>query len=100
MISREEVKALADLARLELPDSEVDKLRQDLGAVLDYVAKLKVEATDLEPKPETLSGARNTLRPDASPHESGIYTDALLKAAPETRDGYFVVKPIFPQDDN
>lgn len=100
MISREEVKNLALLARLELPESEIDKLRQDLGVVLDYVAKLKVEASDLEVKGETRSLSDNTLRSDSSPHESGIYTEALLKASPETRDGYFVVKPIFPQDDN
>ena len=99
MISREEVKALAHLARLELPESEVDKLCQDLESILGYVAGLKVEATQLDQDRETRTASDNTLRPDTRPHESGIHTEQLLKASPLTRDGYLVVKPIFPQDD-
>jgi aspartyl-tRNA(Asn)/glutamyl-tRNA(Gln) amidotransferase subunit C len=41
MISLEEVKKLAMLARIELTPKEEKELQKDLGAILDYVSKLK-----------------------------------------------------------
>ena len=95
MVSRAEVNNLAALARLELPESEVEKLRQGLESILGYVARLKVEASELASVTETRALSDNTLRPDANPHQAGIHTECLLKASPAQKDGYFVVKPIF-----
>ncbi len=41
MISLEEVKKLALLARIEIDKKEAEELQKDLGAILDYVSKLK-----------------------------------------------------------
>jgi len=49
MISLEEVKNLAYLARIELDKKESEELQKELGAILDYVSKLK-EAPDREIK--------------------------------------------------
>lgn len=95
MVSREEVSNLATLARLELPEAEVEKLHQDLESILGYVARLKVEASELKSVTEIHALSDNTLRPDANPHQTGINTEQLLKASPATRNNYFVVKPIF-----
>ena len=95
MISRAEVNNLATLARLELPATEVEKLRQDLESILGYVSRLKAEASDLFKTPQAKMLSDNTLRPDGPAHKSGIYTERLLAASPENRDGYLVVKPIF-----
>lgn len=95
MISRAEVNNLATLARLELPETEVERLCQDLEAILGYVARLKVETDDLASAPPARALSDNTLRTDSEPHEAGIHTERLLAASPATRDGYLVVKPIF-----
>jgi hypothetical protein len=34
------------------------------------------------------------MRDDANPHESGLYTDDLLKAAPAVKDAHVVVKQV------
>ena len=100
MIRREEVINLAALARLELRDSEIEPLRHDLEAILGYVARLKVETTSHSSASQPRTLADNTLRVDEQPHPAGVFTEALLAASPEQRDGYVVVKPIFPQDAN
>ena len=41
MISIEEIKKLALLARIEIKADEARELQKDLGAILDYVSKLK-----------------------------------------------------------
>ncbi|MEK7622042.1 MAG: Asp-tRNA(Asn)/Glu-tRNA(Gln) amidotransferase subunit GatC [Patescibacteria group bacterium] len=97
MISREEVVNLAALARLALPEGEVEKLRQDLGSILDYFTRLKVDSETNEVTP-TRTSADNTLRTDGAPHEAGIHTERLLAMSPVRQGGYFVVKPIFPND--
>lgn len=100
MINREEVKNLAALARLELPEAEIEELRRDLESILGYVADLQVKAEDLPAAISVRSLSDNTLRRDAVPHPAGIYTERLLAASPESRNGYLVVKPIFPSDVN
>lgn len=42
MITPEEIKNLASLARLEVSEAESAKLQHDLGAILDYVGELKL----------------------------------------------------------
>ena len=47
MISKEEVQHIAKLARLELTETEVEKMQKDLSAILDYFNLLQKT-----PKPE------------------------------------------------
>ena len=46
MISAEEIKKLALLARIEIEADEAKELQKDLGAILDYVSKLKEAPVD------------------------------------------------------
>lgn len=41
MISLEEVKKLAMLARIEMDKKELEELQKDLGHILDYVGQFK-----------------------------------------------------------
>jgi aspartyl/glutamyl-tRNA(Asn/Gln) amidotransferase C subunit len=96
MITREEIIKLATLSRLKLSDEEIVHMQKDMGAILAYVDKLK-EAKGIDHGP-VMSVNKNVLREDANPHEGGIFTDRLIKAAPrhaETADGkYLKVKKI------
>ncbi|MDO8183674.1 MAG: aspartyl/glutamyl-tRNA amidotransferase subunit C [bacterium] len=99
MISIEEVKKLADLARLNVPEGELDKLAKDLESILGYVSELK--NAPISPAGEFAEEQKliNVLREDTNPHESGLYTADLVKAFSKTRDNYLSVKPILAKNE-
>ena len=93
-MNKDEVQKLAKLARIDMPDAEAEKLSHEFEAILGYVADVKKAVSgDIELKKEDMP-LRNVMREDAEPHESGLYTDALLAEAPSAKDGYVVVKKI------
>lgn len=92
MIGKDDVKKLAELSRLELTPKEMNELSKDIESILAYVSELTEIATK-EPVNET-GALRNVMRKDEKPHESGIFTDVLLKAAPNREKNYFKVKKI------
>lgn len=103
MIERKDVEKLAALARITIPEDQIEKVRQDIGGILDYVSQINEihdKATESKARGEALdniqynSGVKNVLRPDENPHEPGLYTGALLAAAPKTEKGYIKVKKI------
>ena len=76
MISPEEVKNLASLARLDLSPAEIEKLPHDLDAVLAYVGELKGVNASVEATASQVGKNYNRLREDANPdpsRESGDY---------------------------
>lgn len=92
MLTTEEVKKIAVLARIELSEAEVEKFRKELSTVLDYVEELKqVNVEGLE-EVSQVTGLVNVQRMDkpvvANNHEE------IFSQAPEMKDGYFKVKAI------
>lgn len=62
-INTQDIKYLADLARIEVQPEEAVHLVEDLSAILDYVAKLQsVDITNVKPMAENIDSAN--LRPD------------------------------------
>ena len=41
MISKEEIKKLADLARIEIGEEEIENLRGEMDSILEYVGQVK-----------------------------------------------------------
>ena len=85
------VKALAELARLDISDAEVAKLEKEIPDILKFVEQIQSVASDAKPTSPEL---RNVLRDDANPHESGLYTKRLLDAAPKAENDRIVVKQV------
>ena len=92
MISEEEVRHVAELARLGLSDEEVSRMSGQLGAILDSVEK--IGELDLAGVPPTATplAAVNVLRPD-EPREE-LSREAALSQAPDTSGGLFGVPRI------
>lgn len=86
-----DVKALAELARLEVSDAEVAKLEQEIPDILKFVETIQSVATDAKPTSPQL---RNVMRADENPHETGLYTKKLLEAAPKSEKDRIVVKQV------
>jgi aspartyl-tRNA(Asn)/glutamyl-tRNA(Gln) amidotransferase subunit C len=92
MISEEEVRHVAELARLGLSDEEVTRMSGELGAILDSVEKLgELELSGVQPTANPLS-AVNVLRAD-EPHEE-LPRDEALSQAPDPADDLFGVPRI------
>ena len=92
MIEKKDIERLAKLSRIELSESDTKGLTKDIESILGYVDQLKEVKANLG-KSEAGEN-RNVLREDGDPHESGIYTEAILKEAPNTEDNFIKVKNI------
>lgn len=92
MLSEEEVKKVATLARIELSDAEVAKFQKDLSQVLDYVDELKAVNTDGLEIVSSVTGLENVDREDRPTLID--YQDEIMANAPQSKDGYYKVKSI------
>lgn len=91
-ISRDEVLHVANLARLELTDDQLDRFTEQLGSVLEYAAR--IEALDLSttaPMEHPLP-LRNVMRPDVVAQT--VDRDEVLGQAPAAESGQFRVPPV------
>lgn len=88
-----DIKALAELARLEISDAELAELEKEIPAILKFVDQIQNVAETWKAKP-SIDVGRNVMRADENPHESGEFTERLLKAAPKSADGMVVVKQV------
>ena len=91
-ITRDEVLHVAKLARLALTDEEVERVREQLSAILEAVGK--VSELDLEGVPPTSHPLDliNVLAED-EPAPS-LARDEALANAPDPEDGFFGVPPV------
>ncbi|HLA49235.1 MAG TPA: Asp-tRNA(Asn)/Glu-tRNA(Gln) amidotransferase subunit GatC [Candidatus Saccharimonadales bacterium] len=92
-LSRDAVLKLAQLSRLKLTDEEIERFREELSSILDYVEVLdKVDTKGLEPTYQ-VTGLKNVMRRDevkdyqAKPKE-------LMKNAPAVEKNQFKVKRV------
>lgn len=90
-LTREDVLKLAQLARLDLTDQEVDEFSAELSEILQYVEHLgSVEVAGLRPT-QQITGLTNVMRDDEI-RDYGYKTEDLLKNVPETKEHMLKVK--------
>lgn len=95
MISKEEVKHIAKLARLGLTEPEIEKFQKELSSILDYIEKLKeVDIKNVEPTSHTLK-IENVFREDVAKKLDIEKVKKLIKAFPERENTFLKVKSIF-----
>ena len=94
MISKEDVKHIAKLARLELSEKELVKMQKDLTEILDYFTVLKKTSRNNTESYAEKRGRKNILRKDeVLPRDPNLAND-LLRLAPATQEGYIKVKAV------
>ena len=87
-----DIEKLAELSRIEMSQEEKEKILNDMDSILGFIDQIqnaKVDITERE-----AGEVRNIMREDENPHESGMYTDDILREVPKVRDGYVEVKKI------
>lgn len=78
MITPEQVKHIAKLARLGLLEADVEKFAKQLSSIMEYVEKLnEVEVKDVAPTSQ-VTGLENVMREDVEERFSN--REDLLKA--------------------
>jgi len=94
-ISREEVAHVARLARLELSPAELERMRQELSAILAYIDKLRALDTEgVEPTSHAVPLV-NVMRDD-EPAPS-FPPSEMLANAPDPAGGLFRVPKIIEE---
>lgn len=92
-LTRDAVLKLAQLSRLKLTNDEIERLRQELSSVLDYVEMLdEVDVGDLEPTYQ-VTGLKNVMRED-KPKDYQAKPADLLKGAPAVEKNQFKVRRV------
>ncbi len=95
MLTPEEVRHVAMLARLGLSDEEVETMRAQLVQVLDYINMLdKVDTSKIPPTAQILSHL-NIMRADST-RPSWPPADVLANA-PGAEDGFFRVPAVLEE---
>ncbi len=91
-IGRNEVEYVANLARLQLDNGEIDEFAQQLSDILLYVDKLsEVDTDNVEPLAHAVE-MNNAFRDDKVLRKSS--KEATLANAPDKDDDYFKVPRI------
>ena len=91
-LTLQEVEHIAALARLRLTDEEKAAYREQLSAVLEYVARLQTLDTGGIPPTSSVQPPQTRLRPDAV--EAMLPREQLFANAPEVQNGQFRVPPV------
>ncbi len=91
-IDRAEAARIAALARLSIPEDELDRVAAQLSQVLGFVERLSaLDLAGLEPT--AFAPAGGPLRPD-EPDPRTLPPGTATEGAPEAEDGYFLVPPV------
>jgi aspartyl-tRNA(Asn)/glutamyl-tRNA(Gln) amidotransferase subunit C len=95
-ISREDVLRVADLAYLDLSESELETYRKQIDEILEYIGKLnELDTANVEPMAQVLTDDQTsdaTLREDVVvPCQVAL---EILKQAPDPEPPYFRVPKV------
>lgn len=92
----DEVRHIAQLARLKLSDAEIERFAQELGEILGYVDQLReVDVDGVEPTAHAV-GSDNVFRDDEVRPSPGV--DDALANAPDSEKPFFKVPKVLDQD--
>jgi len=91
-LTEEQVRHVAELAKLRLTDEEVQLFQEQLSAILDYAARLDELDTESIPPTASILPLRNVMRPDIP--DCSFPRAAMLANAPAVEDGFVKVQSV------
>ncbi len=96
MLSKEQVKHIAELARLGLAEEEVAKFQKNLDSILEFVEILKkVNVSGVEPMAQAVETENIWREDEADANSCGQqFREQFLKNLPESEQGFIKVPPI------
>jgi aspartyl-tRNA(Asn)/glutamyl-tRNA(Gln) amidotransferase subunit C len=95
LLSKDEVKKIANLARIEISEEEADKYATELSDIFGFVEKLNEADTDgIEPIAH-ITGAKNVTREDKVVEYGDETKENIINNFPEKKDRFDKVKAVF-----
>ncbi len=95
-VTRKDVEHIAELARLNFKDEELENFTSRLNEILNYVEKLnELDTENVEPLSHPVEGS-NVFREDEV--KPSIEREEALKNAPESDELYFKVPKVIGGD--
>jgi aspartyl-tRNA(Asn)/glutamyl-tRNA(Gln) amidotransferase subunit C len=92
-LTREQIASIAQLARLELKETEIPVYQQSLSSILDFVSELnRADTKGVEPMAHPLSGLAQRLRPDAVTEQDA--REQYQANAPKVAAGLYLVPKV------
>ena len=91
-LSREEVRHIAELAKLGITDEEVEQFSEQLSAILEYAEMINRLDTDAIPPTAQVIELRNVMRDDEPRPSSSV--EEILANAPRREEDRFQVQAI------
>jgi aspartyl-tRNA(Asn)/glutamyl-tRNA(Gln) amidotransferase subunit C len=91
-LDRETVEHVAALARIGLTEAEIERMQDQLGAVLEHISMLQeVDTSDIPPTAQVLP-LHSVMRDDEL--QPSLPLEQVLRNAPRTEDGYIRVNAV------
>jgi aspartyl-tRNA(Asn)/glutamyl-tRNA(Gln) amidotransferase subunit C len=91
-ITREDVLHVAELARLRIPEDEIEGVRAELGAILESVSKVaELDLSGVEPTSHPLDLVNQWAEDEPRP---SLPREDALANAPDPADGSFRVPAV------
>lgn len=97
-ITKDDLEHVANLARLELNSEEKAKFTEQLGAILEYFAKLDAAKTAGVKPIDQINEMENVTTEDVIGEK--YERKELLANTPEQEDGFIKVKAIFEKNES
>jgi len=92
-LTEEQVKKIANLAKIAISEKETAIFKQQLSSILEFIDLLnEVDTTKTKPLSQS-TGLENVFREDEI--KPGLSQEEALSNAPATHHGYFKTKAVF-----
>ncbi|OGM05525.1 hypothetical protein A2125_00800 [Candidatus Woesebacteria bacterium GWB1_43_5] len=96
-LSSDDVKHVAQLAKLSLTGQEVKKFQKQLEKVIDYISELnEIDIKNVEPTSQ-MTGLTNVYRNDKVVSENCLSQENALSGTSKKHNGYFVVEALLTE---
>ncbi len=95
MLSQEDIRHIASLARIAVTDDEVERYRHDLSKVMELFRELERVSPEPVRSVSSATTKENTAREDRAVPADEETRAAILRNAPKVRDGSLEVKSVF-----
>jgi aspartyl-tRNA(Asn)/glutamyl-tRNA(Gln) amidotransferase subunit C len=93
MLTEQEVRHIAKLARLGLTGQEIEKFQKELSSILDYIGKLnEVDISNVSPASHAVLIENATRKDEIKTKQT---PEKILSNAPETKNNFLKVMSVF-----
>ena len=96
-ITSDDVRKVAKLCRLEIPDDDIEKYSNQLEGILEYIAQLeRIDTLNVPPTTRAVEVV-NVFREDTIVSSSSDVRDKILDLAPQREGEFFRVPKILSE---